>query len=386
MLSLRDYLLVKVTSLALLIMNYMVLIFFRHGIAGGIVLIRLDHIGDFIIWLDTAKVYRQLYPNQKITLVANSAWSKLAASLPYWDEVIELDTRLFSNDWCYRGKLLSKFRKIGYETAIQPTYSRNFLLGDSLIHVSGASNRIGSQGDCCNISTWVKRMTDLWYTRLIPASSKEMVEIERNAEFIQSLSARPHVLNLPIIPKLQVLPARLQIKGRYCVFFPGASWWGRQWPAKQFAKAAHTLLLNEHRYCVVICGGPNDLAICSEVTQLIGENAVNLCGQTSLPELIELIRESTFLISNETSAVHIAAAVGTPSVCILGGGHYGRFLPYPANLKNAPITVHHSMPCFGCLWQCNQAHTEGEAVPCIQNVSVDAVCAAVQRLGILTDF
>ncbi len=45
-----------------------------------------------------------------------------------------------------------------------------------------------------------------------------------------------------------------------------------------------------------------------------------------------MISETELLISNDTSAIHIAAAVGTPFICISNGSHFGRFHPYPPEI------------------------------------------------------
>jgi ADP-heptose:LPS heptosyltransferase len=103
-----------------------------------------------------------------------------------------------------------------------------------------------------------------------------------------------------------------------------------------------------------------------------------LAGKTSLPEFVEVIRQARLLISNETSAVHIAAAVKTPSVCILGGGHFGRFLPYPEKVVNCkPVAVFKKMACFGCNWKCNQPHNVNGCVPCIEQIEMPDVISAV---------
>ena len=62
-----------------------------------ILLIRLDAIGDFVMWLDTAKEYQKLYPSDKykILLAGNKIWCDLAVKLPYWDRVIPVDSKQF---------------------------------------------------------------------------------------------------------------------------------------------------------------------------------------------------------------------------------------------------------------------------------------------------
>ena len=48
----------------------------------GLAIIKVDAIGDFILWLDTAQRYRKLYPHQTIVLIANKTCYDLAVKLP----------------------------------------------------------------------------------------------------------------------------------------------------------------------------------------------------------------------------------------------------------------------------------------------------------------
>jgi ADP-heptose:LPS heptosyltransferase len=108
-----------------------------------------------------------------------------------------------------------------------------------------------------------------------------------------------------------------------------------------------------------------------------------MTGKTNLIELAVIIKGARFLVGNETSAIHFAAAVSTPSLCILGGGHYARFMPYEIESKierPLPLPIIHQMDCFGCNWQCRYPYKKGGPVPCIENISVDEVFTAFQAL------
>ena len=102
---------------------------------------------------------------------------------------------------------------------------------------------------------------------------------------------------------------------------------------------------------------------------------VNLCGQTTLPNLAGLLSQSLLTISNDTGIVYLSSAIGTSSICILGGGHFGRFVPFPElpGGENKLTTIFHKMNCYGCDWKCIYSIKKGESVPCISNISVDAV-------------
>jgi ADP-heptose:LPS heptosyltransferase len=89
------------------------------------------------------------------------------------------------------------------------------------------------------------------------------------------------------------------------------------------------------------------------------------------------MRNARIVISNDTGPAHIAAAVAVPVVCILGGGHYGRFMPYRVEAPTAsnllPIAVSVELDCFGCNWACVYQRGPTEPMRCIKEVTVDHV-------------
>lgn len=340
---------------------------------GKILIVRLDAIGDFIIWLASAKEFRRLYPRKKIILIANSTWAGMAQELPYWDEVWPIDMHKFTRNPGYRWRLLCKVNRAGFEIAIQPTFSRVLLHGDSVIRASNATARIGSVGDLSNISAQDREIADCWYTQLLPASSAPMMELERNAEFFAHLSGKPCLASLPQLATFTNLPIRLHHPGDYFILFPGASWHGKQWPVRYFATVMDQLY-QRYGWRAILCGSLAERKLCQAVAEQATAATINLAGKTTLIEFAELIRGARLLIGNDTSAVHIATAVGTPSVCVLGGGHYGRFMPYPEAIKGTkPLVAVYKMPCFNCNWHCNQPHDLAGPVPCVSSMTVEKV-------------
>jgi ADP-heptose:LPS heptosyltransferase len=344
-----------------------------------LLLIRLDAIGDFVIWLDSAREFRRLYPNIRITLCASSVVSELAKTLPCWDDVVEVDLKRFNLSFTYRHRLLLQLRRRGFGTVIQPTFSRVFLHGDAIVRATGAEYRIGSVGDLTNTHPFLKRVSDAWYTKLVAASADPMMELERNAEFIENLSGQGFNARLPVLPKVGTLPIGLEVNASYFIIFPGASWTGRQWPASKFAETVATLYRTTG-WVPVLCGSPGDTLVCQDVIDQSGVTcAINFSGLTTLIELTQVLRTAKLLISNETSAVQIAVSVSTPTVCILGGGHFGRFMPYPIKLGGRKSVVAiHKMSCYNCNWHCTQPHLAGGPVPCVAGVTVKNVLERVE--------
>ena len=100
-------------------------------------------------------------------------------------------------------------------------------------------------------------------------------------------------------------------------------------------------------------------------------------------ELVEIIRGAMLVVSNESSPVHIAAATATPSVCLVGGGHFGRFMPYTIEGQedspfSSPVAVWHEMDCFGCSWKCKFELENQQTVPCVSMISITHVAKICQ--------
>lgn len=336
-----------------------------------LMLVRLDAIGDFFVWLNSAQEYRNIYPSHKITLFANSTWADFAKTLDYWDEVVSVDINLFLKNYKYRWWLILKVRLLGFELAIQPTYSRSMMLGDSLVRASDAPTRIGSVGDLSNMRGVDYWLTKSWYTQLHESHGSRVTEHERNAEFTSILAKRYVKKQVAFVVKKS--QSKFDICNKYVVLFPGASWDKRKWSAEKFSQLAIRLIEN-YGFQIVLCGSKQEHEICEYIKSKIGRDVANLAGFTTLSDLVEVIRNADLLVSNETSAVHIAAAVNTQSVCIIGGGHYGRFLPYSENTAGVkPFVANVSLSCYGCNWKCIKIILKNEPVLCISSITVDQV-------------
>lgn len=353
-----------------------------------VALVRLDLIGDFVLWLDSAKAYRDLYPDKKIVLCANSVWAELAHQQPWWDEVIEIDlTRLRSNKRYCLGLMLSLHWR-GFGIVIQPTFSRELAV-DRLVRATDAQQRIGQEGDANNITLADKRLSDTWYTKLIKVGHPESMELAKNADFVRGLGAkdfRSSVGNLR--PLGRPLPF-FKTEEPYILLSPGASWLPKAWPAENFAQLAEKLFL-QFGIPIVVCGSAADHSLCENIVKLTGSSARqvrtpvhNLAGQTTLIQLLDLIAGAQLIISNDSGNIHLAAALRVPSVCIVGGGHSARFMPYVVENSEGcvlPSVALYRMDCFGCHWRCKYEIDSNSAAPCVANVAVSMVSELCRKL------
>jgi heptosyltransferase II len=160
------------------------------------------------------------------------------------------------------------------------------------------------------------------------------------------------------------------------VFAPGAAYGTakRWWPA-HFARLAADLIAAADA-CVVLIGSTADAATTSEVRGMVPDPArasvSDLAGRTSLEVLAAVLRLARACVSNDSGAMHVAAAVGVPLAALFGPTNEHETAP----LAHAPmdLLIHH-VSCRPCmLRECPIDH------PCMRDLDPARVLTSVQRL------
>ncbi len=349
-------------------------------------IVRIDRLGDFILWIDAARALAHSSRRNGLhtTLLANGQWGDWARELRIFDEVIALNVSRFSSSLSYRMHTELQLRRRGFSVAIQPTYSRHWVSGDALIRTCGAPARIGSTGDPEHKGPFHRPLGDRWYTRLIPAQAGCLMEIQRNAEFMSGLLGEELPPRVADLREAALRAPSAEIRGiiegqmPYFVLVPGASVPGKRWPAQSFLEVAKRLH-DTTGWNAIACGGAEDVEIAAALSSHSNGAITNLAGKTTIAELATVLLHARLVVGNDTAAIHLAAVVHTPSVCVLGGGQFGRFVPYSHDNRGGlagPIPVFHWTECFHCNWDCKHA-AAGGAYPCVEEIPVDNVWNAI---------
>lgn len=334
-----------------------------------ILLIKTDAIGDYVLFRNFIELLKtsDKYKDYSIDLIASKLLTDFATT--YDGQYIDQFHFIRPDDY-YEAPLQTlkfawKLFRRNYAVALQPTFSRT-LINDAIAAFTAAGEIAGFESDNERIDQRYKKKSDRFYTMRLPLPATHYFEFDRTKCFFeqllqQSLSIQGPQLHLP------------KNTGSRIVIFPGAGVIKRGWGAERFLELIKKIV-DETTSPVTLAGGPAEVAIGNYLAENLPEEKItNLINKTTLPQLAELIASAKLVISNETSAIHIAAATATPCVCILGGGHYGRFAPYPRHIPNAPLCVYHAMDCFNCNWNCIYQSAANEPYPCIAKVSFDAV-------------
>lgn len=159
----------------------------------------------------------------------------------------------------------------------------------------------------------------------------------------------------------------LSASERYMVLQPGASSPTRQWPPDRFAAVAIALMRNGIRS--ILTGSASESEMGAMISRHSRGAAISVAGQTSIGTLTALLERAEKVLSNDTGTIHLAAAVGTPTVGVFIG---------PASAKdtapfgNGHIVIEPDLECAPCGY-----HDECRAADCGRKISMDHVLRAL---------
>jgi ADP-heptose:LPS heptosyltransferase len=310
----------------------------------SLVLIRLDAIGDYILFRNFIEIIKksEKYKDYSITLIGNSAWKDLAEELDseFINNFIWLDRTRFSKNLFYRYRKLKEISSNGYQTLISSVFSRTFFYDDNIVKLINAKEKIGSVSNTSNIDKWQIDISDNYYTRLIHTKEELMFEFYRNKLFFESLLETKLNIIRPII-SLKIKHSKFQISKKYAILFIGGSEKYKKWSIENFAKIGN-YLKKKYGFNIVICGSSKDSKEANELQNKFESKILNLVGKTTLIELMEIINNADLILSNETSAPHISAALNLKNIFVIySGKHLGRFIPYPKKISDNHHIIYH---------------------------------------------
>lgn len=337
-----------------------------------LVWVRSDSIGDAILSSGMLESAAQHFSDMDITVVCQEHIAELYKHCPYVKEVVSFNRRLLEQDERYLESMAQKLLALNAKVVIQSTFSRD-MVGDFLTMATGAPRRIAPSGDNSNLDreTWEKHTA--LYTDIIPIPKEAASELERHKAFLNGLG-----INVPAVKPTVWIGAEERAWAKNFFESQGLE---RRKTLFLFAGAQHHMRLYE-RYgealamtpelggcAVVALGAAEDSGISARNLNAAKMRSMNLCGHTTLLQAAALLEGSLGAFGAETGLMHMACALNVPNAVLLGGGHFGRFMPYASTTKVAALPL----DCFSCNWQCSYSKAH-----CIADVSPRVLSKALK--------
>lgn len=146
----------------------------------------------------------------------------------------------------------------------------------------------------------------------------------------------------------------------------------KEWPAERFS-AIIDLLAERHNADCVLVGTGAERQRCEAIASALSQQPIVAAGDLSLGESIALLSLCDGFVGNDSGAMHLAAALGLPTVGIFGSTNPIRTGPHGTRAT----IVSHPPACSPCLERtCRFGHYD-----CLKAISVEEVASALARLG-----
>ena len=322
-----------------------------------ILLIRLSSLGDIVLTTPAIRAVRAHFADAYIAMLVGKQAAEVLQENPHLDEIIPFDRLAKHKDTAEMLRIIRILRERKFTLAID--LQRKFRT-ELLMYLSGAAERVG-KGALCSVRVpehGNKHATahyfDLLHAVGIPAVDQRLelflAESERTAAS-QRLDA-----------------AGATQTGLKVGVFPGAGWKLREWMPDRFA-AIGDRLVRHFNAEVLIFGGQREAALVHTVANLMEAPAIPFAGNLQVRALAACIEKCDLFLTNDTGPMHIAAAVGTPTVSLFGPGNHIRFQP----LGGLHQTIRHAVPCNPC----KQFTDTCKDNICMKKITVDEVWQSI---------
>jgi heptosyltransferase-3 len=170
----------------------------------------------------------------------------------------------------------------------------------------------------------------------------------------------------------QLTEHRLETQ-KFIHLHPTSRWLFKCWPIEKMAALISSLQQQGHRIVITAAPAREELAMTREILSCLHQPVTDLSGQLSLKQLAALSARARLFIGVDSAPMHIAAAMGTPSVALFGPSGDIEWGPWQV----AHRIIRSDHPCRPCG---NDGCGGSKVSECLTTIPVERVLSAVEEL------
>jgi len=333
-------------------------------------------IGDAVMCLPAVAALKAVYPDAELTALTRGRAVPVFENNPAIAGVIEYDANGRHKGVTGRFRLRKEIKSRGFDMAVlfQNAFDAAFVS-----FISGIPERVGYARDL--------RRRLLTRPVAVTAEIKKRHQVFYYLNIIKELDPKGGIdvsgAAMPPTPVIRLNDEEIRwaeeflrqngIKQEALIgAAPGASYGpAKRWPAAGFAEALRRLAM-EYNGVPVIFGGPDDAEACKDAAELIAGRVINLAGRTTLRQCMALLARLKVFVTNDSGLMHVAAALGVPTVAVFGSTDAALTGP----VGRAVRVVEKRPECAPCFKrECAYGHYR-----CLKGVDAEDVIAAARSL------
>ena len=307
-----------------------------------IAIIKLSSLGDVVHALPVARALRRALPSAHLTWVVEAREYAILRDHPDLDAVVPVDTRLWRR-LIWRpagarevlgkvGRLRERIRRASFDVAID---LQGLLKSGLLTAYTGAPLRIGFSAGRCR-----ERWNALFTNRRVtpPDSARHVVEQYLALLAPLGIEPGPAEFHVPVPAAAERRIEELLVKegvkpgDRLVAINPGAGHPRKRWSVARLGLLAERRAI-EAGARLLLLWGPDEAHMAREISLALPGHSALLAPPTDLGELTALLKRCRLMIANDTGPLHLAAALGTPSLGLYGPTRAERNGPYGARCR-----------------------------------------------------
>ena len=340
----------------------------------NILVVKFFGLGSILLSTGALSMMRTCFPKARITFLSFSSNEELLRRFPPVDEVMTLDPVRFLS---FARDLLFCLRRI-----VQAEYDIAFdfeffsKCSTMLCGLSRAPYRVGFALP----TRW--RTLHLTHNVMLP-KEHHVIDAFRSQVRALCMDAELEDIVAPLLldHDAHSLSQKIPLHEGSTVVMnvnAGETSLDRRWPASRFASLIAELASN-NGYFFVLTGRESERAYVQGVIDRTNHShrCFNAAGLLTIPELCALLRNCRLLISNDSGPVHLAAALGVPTIALFGPESPLFYGP----VGNRAVNLYAGLPCSPCLnvYNAKVFHCP-IGVKCLRDISVRQVLASAEAM------
>ena len=341
----------------------------RPAPARGLLLVAAGGLGDAVLLAHVWPRFRALAgPGEPVTLVLRQDAARMKFLFGGDVVVRAVDFHRLRRGFFYRRRVFAEIYALNVRLALSADYLRHPWLDEALVAAAGAPEMAAMIA-----RPWPKYQDALdrnrrRYSRTFESGPRVRDKIVRWTDFANWLAGRndpPPQARLPDAG----LPPPATVTAPLVIIQPFSAVQRKQ-VRPELWRAVIAALPREAE--IRITGSAGDFALHPEYRELLDPPRVQFDDAT-FAELAPRLRAASLVVSVDTALLHLAIAVGAPTLGLASAAYVGEIVPYdPAVIPPRVRFLYADMPCAGCLGDCPFPPERG-MYPCVARLDPKAI-------------